>query len=59
MKRIELADIGSNLLMLSSVTVAILPFMLGDRLILIAASALRQSGIMFNEFSTYVTKLLS
>lgn len=59
MKRIEIADATSNLLVLSAVIVATLPFLLGDQLVMIASDALRQSTIMLNEFSIYVTHLLS
>jgi hypothetical protein len=59
MKRIELSDVTSNLLVLSSVMLAFTPFILGDRLVLIAESALREGAVMCNEFSTYLIKLLS
>ena len=59
MKRVELSDTASSLLVLSSVLVAITPFLLGDRLVLIAGSTLRQGAIMLNELNTYVMGLLS
>ena len=59
MKRFELADTASNVLVLSAVLVAILPFLLGDRMGLIAADAFRQSTIMLNELSIYLTRALS
>ena len=59
MKRIELADTASNLLVLSAVVIAILPFLLGDHLTLMAGDAFSQSAIMLNELSTYMTRLVS
>jgi hypothetical protein len=59
MKRIEMSDVASNLLVVSSVMLAITPFMLGDRLVLIASSMLREGTIMLNQLSTYLTSLLS
>ena len=59
MKKIELTDVTSNLLAVSSVMLAFMPFILGDQLVLIAQSALRESAIMCNEFSTFLVKLLS
>ncbi|HEV8371550.1 MAG TPA: hypothetical protein VGQ39_26665 [Pyrinomonadaceae bacterium] len=59
MKRLEMTDITSNLLATSSVLLAITPFLLGDRLVFIVTSALRECTFMFNEFSSYITKVLS
>jgi hypothetical protein len=59
MKRVELTDATSSLLVLSSVMLAFTPFLLGDRLGLIAQGAIREGAIMFNEMSTYLIKLLS
>ena len=59
MKKLELSDVTSNLLAVSSVTVAITPFLLGDRLVLIVSSALRQLAVVMNETNTYLMQLLS
>ena len=59
MKKIEFTDVTSNLLLLSSLIFAALPFFLGDQLTLIAQSALRESAIMCNQFSTFLFGLLS
>jgi hypothetical protein len=59
MKKIEITDVASNLLVFSSVMLAALPFMLGDQLVVIAESAFRESAIMCNEFSTFLVKILS
>ncbi len=59
MKRVELSDISSNLLLVSSVMLALTPLLLGDRLILIAQNGLRELAVFFNEMSTLVMKSLS
>jgi hypothetical protein len=59
MKKIELTDVTSNILVFSAVMVAFLPFILGDQLVLIAESAMRESAIMCNQFSTFLIKMLS
>ena len=59
MKKFEMSDVASNLLVVSSVMLAITPFILGDRLVLIASSMFREGTIMFNQLSTYLTSLLS
>ena len=57
MKKFQMADTASNLLVLSSVMVAFTPFLLGDRLVPMAGTALREFAMFFDQFSTYVTKL--
>lgn len=59
MKKIEIADVASNLLVFSSVMLAALPFILGDQLATVTESAIRESAVMCNEFSTFLVKLLS
>ena len=59
MKKIEITDVTSNLLVFSSVMLAFMPFILGDKLVLIAQSAIRESAIMCNEFSTFLVRMLS
>jgi hypothetical protein len=59
MKRVELSDISSNVLLISSVLVALTPFMLGDRLVLLAQNGLRELAVFLNEMSTFVMKALS
>lgn len=56
--RIELTDVTSNLLVVSSVVVALMPLLLGDRLVLVAGSTVRQLSILLNELSTFVMKAL-
>lgn len=59
MKNLELSEPASHLLVFSAVIVAFMPFLLGDRLILIANSLLNEGGVMFNQFHTYLVSLLS
>ena len=59
MKRVELSDLSSNLLLLSSVMVALIPLVLGDRLVLVAQNGLQELTVFFNEMSTFVMKALS
>ena len=59
MKRVELSDVSSNLLLISSVMVAITPLILGDRLALVAQNGLQELTIFFNELSTFVMKALA
>ena len=59
MKKIDLTDMTSNLLVLCAVMIAFVPFMLGDQLVPITESAIRESTIMFSEFSTFLLKMFS
>ncbi len=59
MKKNEFSEIGSNLLMVGSVSLAFMPFLLGDRLILIVTGLMREGGLMIDQFGNYVTWLVS
>jgi len=59
MKRIELSDATSNLLLLSSIMLALTPLILGDQLVLIVTSAMRDFGIWLNDVNTYLIQLFS
>jgi len=59
MKRVELSDVGSNALLISSVMVALTPLLLGDRLALVAQNGLQELTVFFNQLSTFVMKALS
>ena len=59
MKKFELADAASNLLIFGSVSLAFAPFLLGDRLILIVGSLMKEGGVMIDQISNYVSWLLS
>ena len=58
-KRVELSDVSSNLLLVSSVMLALAPLLLGDKLILIAQNGLRELAVFVNEMSTLVMRSLS
>jgi len=59
MKKNEFSEIASNLLIFGSVTLALAPFLLGDRLILIVTGLMQQGGIMIDQVSNYVSWLIS
>lgn len=59
MKKLEFSEAASNLLIVSSVSLAFTPFLLGDRLFLIVTSFMKESVVMFDQFSTYLTSLLA
>jgi hypothetical protein len=59
MKKNDFSEFGSNLLMVGSVSVAIAPFLLGDRLILVVNGLMQQGGIMINQFGNYLSWLVS
>jgi hypothetical protein len=59
MRKSDLSEAGSNLLVVGSVSLAVAPFVLGDRLVLIVAGLLKESGVIFDQFNNYVSWLLS
>ena len=59
MKKNEFSEIGSNLLIFCSVSVALAPFLLGDRLILVVTGLMQQGGVMIDQVSNYVSWLIS
>ena len=59
MKKTDLSDAASNLLIFGSVTVALMPFLLGDRLILVLSGFMEQGGVMLSQFTNYVSWLVS
>jgi hypothetical protein len=59
MKKNDLSEAASNMLIFSSVSVAVLPFLLGDRLIPIVTGFMRDSGTMITYLSDYVRWLFS
>ena len=59
MKKNELSEAASNMLIFSSVSVALTPFLLGDRLIPIFTGFMRDGGILIDQVSNYVWWLLS
>lgn len=59
MKKNDLSEPASNLLIIGSVSLAFAPFVLGDRLGLIVSGLLKDGGVMFDQFSNYLFWLAS
>jgi hypothetical protein len=59
MKKNEFSELGSNLLIFGSVSVACAPFILGDRLVLVVGSLMTQGGLMLDQVTNYVSWLFS
>ena len=59
MKKNEFSEIASNLLIFGSVSLALAPFLLGDRLILIVTGLMKEGGVMIDQFSNYLVWLVS
>ena len=59
MKKNEFSEIASNLLIFGSVSLAIAPFVLGDRLILIVMGLMKEGGVMFDQLGNYLSWLVS
>ncbi|HKG59780.1 MAG TPA: hypothetical protein VKB05_08385 [Pyrinomonadaceae bacterium] len=59
MKKNEFSEAASNLLIFGSVSLALAPFLLGDRLILVVTGLMQQGGIMIDQVSNYVSWLVS
>ena len=59
MKKSDLSDAASNLLSFGSVTLAVAPFVLGDRLVLIVAGFMKEGGVLIDQFSNYVSWLVA
>ena len=59
MKKSDLSDAGSNLLIIGSVSLAFMPFLLGDRLVLVVGSLMKEGGVLIDQFSNYLIWLAS
>lgn len=59
MRKSDLSDTASNLLIVGSVSLAFTPLLLGDRLVLIVAGFMKEGGIVIDQFSNYVLWLFS
>ena len=59
MKKHDVSEAVSNMLIFSSLSVALMPFLLGDRLIPIVTGFMRDGGTMINQFSDYIKWLVS
>ena len=59
MKKSDLSDATSNLLIFGSVSLALAPFLLGDKLVLVVTGLMKEGGVMLDQFTNYVSWLLS
>ncbi|HKU73720.1 MAG TPA: hypothetical protein VJR02_07360 [Pyrinomonadaceae bacterium] len=59
MKKNEFSELGSNLLIIGSVTLAFAPFVLGDRLFMIVTGLMKEGGVMIDQVGNYLTWLVS
>jgi hypothetical protein len=59
MKKIELSDVSSNLLLVTSVMVALVPFIMGDHLGFLVSSAMRECAVFMDQFSTFLIQIAS
>jgi hypothetical protein len=59
MKKNDVSEAVSNMLIFSSLSVALMPFLLGDRLIPIVTGVMRDGGTMLSQFSNYIQWLFS
>ena len=58
-KEFEASALVSNLLLAGAVLAAAAPFLLGDRLVFIASSAVRECTVLFQSISISLQRLLS
>lgn len=59
MKKSDFSEFGSNLLIVGSVSLAFAPLLLGDRLILLVGGLMKEGGVMIDQFTNYVSWLVS
>ena len=59
MKKNDFSEVASNLLIFGSVSLALAPFLLGDRLILIVTGLMKEGGVMIDQFNNYLAWLIS
>ena len=59
MKKNEFSELLSNMLIIGSISLAFMPFLLGDRLVIVVADMMREGGVMITQFNDYVNWLIS
>jgi hypothetical protein len=59
MKKNELSELLSNLLMFGSVSLAFMPLILGDRLLLVVSGLMQEGGVMIDQVHNYISWLIS
>ena len=58
MKKNEFSELGSNLLIAGSVSLAFMPFLLGDRLFMIVTGLINEGGMMIDQGWNYLSWLV-
>ena len=59
MKKNEFSELLSNLLMFGSVSLAFMPLILGDRLLLVVTGLMQEGSVMINQVHNYISWLIS
>ena len=59
MKKNEFSELLSNLLIIGSISLAFVPFLLGDQLIPVVDGLMREGGVMISQFHGYLAWLTS
>jgi hypothetical protein len=59
MKKNEFSELLSNLLIIGSVSLALMPLILGDQLVLIVGGMMQEGGVMIDQFHNYISALVS
>ena len=59
MKKNEFSELGSNLFIFGSISLAFMPFLLGDRLIPVVTGLMKEGGVMIDQFNNYLSWLVS
>lgn len=59
MKKHDLSEAASNVLIIFSISVALTPFVLGDRLVLVLSGFMKEGGVLVDQVSAYIGWLLS
>lgn len=58
-RKLDTTSLLSNLLLLCTVLMAIAPIILGDRLVLIVSAVFTQGGLLLQDLSAYLQRLVS
>ena len=59
MKKNEFSELASNLLIFGSISLAFMPFVLGDRLVFVVTGLMREGGMMIDQVGNYFSWLVS
>ena len=59
MKKNEFSELASNLFIFGSISLAFMPFLLGDRLIPVVTGLMKEGGVMIDQFNNYLSWLVS